>query len=78
MNNNELNSLIQSFINKNGFSANQTSDTKDRQKVEKMMKNLNEKQASQLRKILDDPKKTQDILNSSAAKALIKKLSKNG
>ncbi len=78
MNNNELNSLIQSFINKNGLKGEQVSDTKNKQKVEKLMKGLDEKQAEQLKKILNDPKKTQDILKSSAAQALIKKLSGNG
>jgi hypothetical protein len=78
MNNNELNSLIQSFINKNGLKGEQVSDTKNKQKVEKLMKGLDEKQAKQLKKIINDPKKTQDILKSSAAQALIKKLSGNG
>lgn len=78
MNNNELNSLIQSFINKNGLKGGQVSDTKNKQKVEKLMKGLDEKQAEQLKKIINDPKKTQDILKSSAAQALIKKLSGNG
>ena len=78
MNNNELNSLIQSFINKNGLTGGQVSDTKNKQKVEKLMKGLDEKQAEQLKKIINDPKKTQDILKSSAAQALIKKLSGNG
>lgn len=78
MNNNELNNLIQSFINKNGLKGEQVSDTKNKQKVEKLMKGLDEKQAEQLKKIINDPKKTQDILKSSAAQALIKKLSGNG
>lgn len=78
MNNNELTNLISSFINKNGFNREQTAETKNKQKVENMIKNLNDEQAQQLKKILNDPKKSREILNSAAAKALIRKLSGNG
>lgn len=78
MNNNEINSLINSFIYKNGFNKKQTANDKNKQKVEKLMKNLNSNQTEQLKQILSDPEKTSKILNSSAAKALIKKLSDNG
>ena len=78
MNNNELKSLINSFINKNGLTKEQTANTKNKQKVESLVKNLNDKQAEQLKKILNDPKKSSEILNSAAAQALIKKLSGNG
>ncbi len=78
MNNNEINSLINSFINKNGLSGNQTADTKNKQKVEKLMKGLNSAQTEQLKSILNNPEKSSEILNSSAAKALMRKLSENG
>ncbi|MCH5303219.1 MAG: hypothetical protein J1E41_00015 [Ruminococcus sp.] len=78
MNNNELQSLISNFINKNGFSSSQTADDGNKQKVENMLKNLDDKQVSKLKAVLNDPKKSQEILNSPAAKALIKKLSNNG
>ncbi len=75
MNNNELNGLINNFINKNGFTKQQTMSDKNKAKAEQMLKNLNDKQAEQLKNVLADPKKSQEILNSPAAKALMKKLS---
>ncbi len=78
MNNNELTNLISNFINKNGFNREQTAETKNKQKVENMVKNLDEEQAKKLKKILNDPEKSREILNSAAAKALIRKLSGNG
>ncbi|MCH5299102.1 MAG: hypothetical protein J1E96_04990 [Ruminococcus sp.] len=75
MNNNELNSLINNFINKNGFSNQQAASDKNKAKAEQILRNLNEKQAQQLKAVLSDPKKSQEILNSPAAKALMKKLS---
>ena len=72
MNNNELNSLIKGFINKNGA----TPDAKNQAKVEKMLNGLDEKQSQTLKSILSDPQKTQNILNSPAAQSLFKKLMK--
>ena len=72
MNNNELNSLIKGFINKNGAKP----DSKNQAKVEKMLNGLSDKQAEQLKNVLADPKKSQEILNSPAAQALMKKLMK--
>jgi hypothetical protein len=73
MNNNEINGLISDYLKKNGASS---SDDKNRAKVESLLKGLSDKQAGQLKSILGDSQKTREILNSPAAKALIKKLSK--
>lgn len=70
MNNNELSKLISSFVRENGGKA----DDKNRKQVEKMVGNLNEKQAAQLSALLKDPKKSAEVLNSPAAQALWKKL----
>lgn len=70
--NNELNNLIKGFINKNGAKA----DPQNQAKVEKMLGSLNNKQAEQLKSTLANPEKTQEILNSPAAQALMKKLMK--
>ncbi|MGN0489546.1 MAG: hypothetical protein ACI4HO_09820 [Ruminococcus sp.] len=51
---------------------------KSKEQVEKMLKNLNDEQAEKLKQVLADPKKTQEVLNSPAAKALMKKLMNNG
>ncbi len=75
MNNNELNSLIKGFIDKNGFTSS-PSDTENRKKVEKMLGSLNDKQAQKLKSVLSDPEKSKEILNSPAAQALIRKLNK--
>ncbi len=72
MNNNELNNLIKGFINKNGAKP----DPKNRAKVEKMLGSLNDEQANKLKSVLSDPDKSREILNSPAAKALMKKLMK--
>ena len=73
MNNNEINSLISGFLKKNGATA---GNDKNRAKVEKMLGGLDNKQAEKLQGILNAPKKSQEILNSPAAKALMKKLMK--
>lgn len=78
MNNDELKNLISGFMNKNGFNPSQSSDAENKQKVEKMLNSLNDKQVSKLKKVLSDPKKSNDILNSSAAQTLLRKLSDNG
>ena len=72
MNNNELNNLVKGFINKNGAK----SDPKNQAKVEKMLGSLSDKQAQQLKSVLSNPEKSQEILNSPAAQALMKKLMK--
>ncbi len=78
MNNNELKNLISVFLNKNGYNTARTSDAKNKQKVEKLLNSLNDKQAVQLKEVLSNPEKSKEILNSSAARALLKKLSDNG
>ena len=72
MNNNELNNLVKGFINKNGAKA----DPENQAKVEKMLGSLNDKQAQKLKNVLSSPEKSQEILNSPAAQALLKKLMK--
>ncbi len=75
MNNNEINSLIKGFIDKNGLTS-APSDAENRKKVEKMLGSLSDKQAQTLKSVLSDPKKSKEILNSPAAQALIRKLNK--
>ncbi len=72
MNNNELNNLINNIVSKSGAKA----DPKNKAKVEKMLGGLSDEQAQKLKSVLSDPKKSQEILNSPAAKALLRKLQK--
>lgn len=72
MNNNEISNLVKGFINKNGAKP----DPKNQAKVEKMLGSLSDKQAAQLKNVLNNPEKSQEILNSPAAQALMKKLMK--
>ena len=72
MNNNDLQKFIADFSNKKGSQGNND------EKVQQLMKGLNEKQAQQLQSVLSDPEKTQQILNSPAAQALMKRLMNNG
>ncbi|MBQ5399403.1 MAG: hypothetical protein IIU14_08240 [Ruminococcus sp.] len=75
MNNNELKNIINGFIQSNRLTPDKT-DLKNKEKVEKLLKGLDEKQAQSLGELLSDPKKAESVLNSPAARALIKKLSK--
>lgn len=75
MNKNELNGMVDKFIKQNGSGSGKT-DAKAKERVQKMLGGLDEKQAEKLKSVLGDPQKTQEILNSPAAKALMKKLMK--
>lgn len=45
------------------------------EQVSKLLSSLDSSDAEKLRNVLNDPEKTQQIINSPAAQALIKKLS---
>jgi hypothetical protein len=72
MKSNDLNRQISDFISKNGLTGRE--DAKNRRKVEGMLGKLSPEQRAQLTSVLGDPQKSQEILNSPAAKALMKKL----
>ncbi len=74
MNNKDINKLMSEMEKKAGG----VKSDKSKEQVEKMLKNLNNEQASKLKQVLADPEKTQEVLNSPAAKALMKKLMNNG
>lgn len=74
MNNKDINKLMSEMEKKAGG----VKSDKSKEQVEKMLKNLNNEQATKLKQVLADPEKTQEILNSPAAKALMKKLMNNG
>ncbi len=74
MNNRDINKLISEIEEKSGG----VKSDKSKEQVENMLKNLNSEQATKLKQVLADPEKTQEILNSPAAKALMKKLMNNG
>ena len=67
MNNDDLQKMINDF---------QSSNKDSNSKVNELMKSLNETQTKQVQDILSDPKKSQEILNSPAAQALLKRLIK--
>jgi hypothetical protein len=75
MNNNELSNMIKSFINKNNLGTDKN-DIKNREKVSRLLNNLDENQANTLKKLLNDPEKSKKLLDSPAAKALFRKLNK--
>lgn len=78
MNNDELQKLIATFANKTGSNPQDIRNKVDKNKADELLKNLNEKQSQQVQNIINDPKKTQEILNSPAAQAIIKRLMNNG
>ncbi len=73
MNNNDIQGLLQGFINKNGLKSSEN-DAKNRKQAEKLLNSLNSSQAEKLKSVLSDPKKSEQILNSAAAKSLFKRL----
>ncbi|MGN1131117.1 MAG: hypothetical protein ACI4Q8_07160 [Ruminococcus sp.] len=74
MNNNDIQKLMSAFDGMDKGNKNKESKAK----VEQMLGNLDDKQSEKLKQVLSDPEKTKEILNSPAAKALMKKLMNNG
>ena len=74
MNNNDIQKLMSAFQKMD----NGNKDKESKAKVEEMLGNLNDKQSEKIKQVLSDPEKTKEILNSPAAKALMKKLMNNG
>lgn len=74
MDNNEFQKMFAAFADKKDFSHHNINNINS----EELLKSLNEEQAQQVKSIMSDPKKTQEILNSPMAKALIKRLMNNG
>ena len=74
MNNNDIQKLMSAFEKMD----NGNKDKESKAKVEEMLGNLNDKQSEKIKEVLSDPEKTKEILNSPAAKALMKKLMNNG
>lgn len=73
MDKNELNKLINSLVNNSKTDKN---DLKNKEKAQKLLKNLDKNQTERLGAILSDPEKSRAVLNSPAAQALMKKLMK--
>ena len=74
MNNNDIQKLMSAFEKMD----NGNKDKESKAKVEQMLGNLNDKQSEKIKQVLSAPEKTKEILNSPAAKALMKKLMNNG
>lgn len=74
MNNNDIQKLMSALEKMD----NGNKDKESKAKVEQMLGNLNDKQSEKIKQVLSDPEKTKEILNSPAAKALMKKLMNNG
>ena len=74
MNNNDIQKLMSAFEKMDKGNK----DKESKAKVEEMLGNLNDKQSEKIKQVLSDPEKTKEILNSPAAKALMKKLMNNG
>ena len=74
MNNNDIQKLMSAFEKMD----NGNKDKESKAKVKEMLGNLNDKQSEKIKQVLYDPEKTKEILNSPAAKALMKKLMNNG
>ena len=73
MDKNELNKLINSLVNNSKTDKN---DLKNKEKAQELLKNLDKNQTERLGAILSDPEKSRAVLNSPAARALMKKLMK--
>lgn len=75
MDNYDINKIMGEMEKKQGTLGN---DPKNKAQVEKLLKSLTGKQAETVKNVLADPEKSKEILNSPAARALMKKLMNNG
>jgi hypothetical protein len=74
LNNNEMNSLLNSVSEKLNCSPQQLKSNLENGNLNSVINKMNSSQAKKIQKILDDPKESEKLLNSPQAQAIIKKL----
>ncbi|MBE6824968.1 MAG: hypothetical protein E7513_06450 [Ruminococcaceae bacterium] len=73
-NNEQINSLINQLSQRLNADSSQVKDALQKGNLDKVLKNMDQKQAQKISAILSDPEESRKVLSSPQAQALIKKL----
>ena len=73
-NNEQMNSLIEMLSQRLNTEPAQVKDALEKGKLDKVLMNMDQKQASKISAILSDPEQSKKVLSTPQAQALIKKL----
>lgn len=73
-NNEQMNSLIEMLSQRLNTKPAQVKDALEKGKLDKVLMNMDQKQASKISAILSDPEQSKKVLSTPQAQALIKKL----
>ncbi len=73
-NNEQMNSLIEMLSQRLNADKTQVKDALEKGKLDKVLMNMDSKQAQKISAILSDPEQSKKVLSTPQAQALIKKL----
>ncbi len=73
-NNEQINSLINQLSQRLGADSSQVKDALQKGNLDKVLHNMDQKQAQKISAILSDPEESKKVLSTPQAQALIKKL----
>ena len=73
-NNEQMNSMIEMLSQRLNTEPSQVKDALEKGKLDKVLMNMDQKQASKISAILSDPEQSKKVLSTPQAQALIKKL----
>ena len=73
-NNEQMNSMIEMLSQRLNAEPEQVKDALEKGKLDKVLMNMDQKQASKISAILSDPAQSKKVLSTPQAQALIKKL----
>ena len=75
--NSNANKLLNELTKRLGISENQMQNAMKSGNIDDVLKNTDNSKAQQIQSILNDPKKTREIMNSPQAQALLKLFNNN-
>jgi hypothetical protein len=73
-NNEQMNAMIEMLSQRLNAEPEQVKDALEKGKLDKVLMNMDQKQASKISAILSDPEQSKKVLSTPQAQALIKKL----
>ncbi len=73
-NNEQINSLINQLSERLNADSSQVKDALQKGNIDKVLDNMDQKQAQKISQILSDPEQSKKVLSTPQAQALIKKL----
>lgn len=73
-NNEQINSLINQLSERLNADSSQVKDALQKGNIDKVLENMDQKQAQKISQILSDPEQSKKVLSTPQAQALIKKL----